>query len=283
MKIALFADIHGKVLLPFKLVDLYQRTTGHKIDLILQCGDIGAFFDLENLDKATIKHAKYDRDELGFYDDFVVENTTIRTFLDQLGVDMICVRGNHEEQEQLDVLETTYIHSSRFPIDVYRRVWVCKTGVEQYFENTKGEQLSFVGVGRIGDRKNRTDSRFIQPYEKQEIQRLVKKNPSVDILLTHDKEHDSARGYGMAEIRSILDNLLVRYHFYGHTGEPYSTELDENGITYSTKIKELEFDRNGILPIGCMLILNKIDEDTFELEVVSQQLTNQLAKHNWKY
>jgi predicted phosphodiesterase len=283
MKIALFADIHGKVLLPFKLVDLYQRTTGHKIDLILQCGDIGAFFDLENLDKATIKHAKYDRDELGFYDDFVVENTTVRTFLDQLGVDMICVRGNHEEQEQLDVLEAQYSDSSRFPIDVYRRVWVCKTGVEQYFENTKGEQLSFVGVGRIGDRKNRADSRFIQPYEKQAIQRLIKKSPNIDLLLTHDKEHDSARGYGMAEIRSILDNLLVSYHFYGHTGEPYYTQLDENGITYSTKIKELEFDRNGVLPIGCMLVLDKIDEDTFELEVVSQQLTNQLAKHNWKY
>ena len=283
MKIALFADIHGKVLLPFKLVDLYQRTTGQKIDLILQCGDIGAFFDLENLDKATIKHAKYDRDELGFYDDFVVENTTIRTFLDQLGVDMICVRGNHEEQEQLDVLEAQYSDSSCFPIDVYRRVWVCKTGVEQYYENRKGEPLSFVGVGRIGDRKNRTDSRFIQPYEKQAIQRLIKKSPNIDLLLTHDKEHDSARDYGMAEIRSVLDSLLIRHYFYGHTGEPYSTQLDENGITYSTKIKELEFDRNGILPIGCMLILNKIDEDTFELEVVSQQVTNQLAKHNWKY
>lgn len=40
MKIALFSDIHGKILLPFKLVDLYQKETNNKIDFILQFGDI---------------------------------------------------------------------------------------------------------------------------------------------------------------------------------------------------------------------------------------------------
>lgn len=71
MRIAIFADIHGKFLLPFKLVDLYQKETGNEIDLILQCGDMGAFPDIKNLDKATLRHASRDRDELGFYDDFI--------------------------------------------------------------------------------------------------------------------------------------------------------------------------------------------------------------------
>lgn len=66
MRIAIFADIHGKILLPFKLVDLYQKQTGQKIDLILQCGDMGAFPNVETMDKATVRHAKHDRDELGF-------------------------------------------------------------------------------------------------------------------------------------------------------------------------------------------------------------------------
>ncbi len=74
MKIALFSDIHGKFLLPFKLVDLYQQETGNRIDLILQCGDMGAYPSLENMDKATLKHAKYDRDEFGFFDDFTTVN-----------------------------------------------------------------------------------------------------------------------------------------------------------------------------------------------------------------
>ena len=55
MKIALFADIHGKFLLPFKLADLYQKKTGNKIDYILQCGDMGAYPNTKNLDKATIR------------------------------------------------------------------------------------------------------------------------------------------------------------------------------------------------------------------------------------
>ena len=36
MRVAVFADIHGKFLLPFKLVHLYQQETGNRIDHILQ-------------------------------------------------------------------------------------------------------------------------------------------------------------------------------------------------------------------------------------------------------
>jgi hypothetical protein len=33
---AIFADLHGRILLAFKLVDHYQRETGQRMDLILQ-------------------------------------------------------------------------------------------------------------------------------------------------------------------------------------------------------------------------------------------------------
>lgn len=99
MRVAIFSDIHGKILLPFKLVNLYQKEKGNKIDFILQCGDMGAYQNIENLDKATIKHAQYDRDELGFYDDFTKANQSIKSFLDELNINMICVRGNHEDHD----------------------------------------------------------------------------------------------------------------------------------------------------------------------------------------
>ena len=35
LRLAIFADIHGKFLLPFKLVDYYQNRTGKKIDFII--------------------------------------------------------------------------------------------------------------------------------------------------------------------------------------------------------------------------------------------------------
>jgi Icc-related predicted phosphoesterase len=236
MRLAIFSDIHGKILLPFKLVDLYQKETGNKIDFILQCGDMGAYPNIENLDKATIKHAQYDRDELGFYDDFTKENQSIKSFLDELKINMICVRGNHEDHDFLDNLEKENFQNSIYPIDIYRKVFVCKSGLKQKLE-TENEALTFVGVGRIGDRKGRTEKRFIQDYERKEVKKLLKTKDNFDILITHDKDDSSQRGYGMAEIREVLDNVIFHYHFYGHTGEPFKQETDFNGITQSIKIK----------------------------------------------
>lgn len=279
MKIALFSDIHGKILLPFKLVDLYQKETGSKIDFILQCGDIGAYPIIENLDKATIKHAQYDREELGFHDDFTKENPEIKVFLNELNINMICVRGNHEDHDFLDRLEKENPDESIFPIDIYGRVFVCKSGLEQTLE-TEDEVLHFVGIGRIGDRKGRSEKRFIQDYERFEIKKLLKTNNTFDVLITHDKD-DSQTGYGMTEIREVLDNVIFQYHFYGHTGEPFREETDVNGITQSIKVRELEFNENGMLEKGCMIILTK-ENGELSIEIVDENFTNKMTKFNWK-
>ncbi len=281
MRIVIFSDIHGKVLLPFKLADLYQTETGNKIDFILQCGDIGAYPTIENLDKATIKHAQYNRDELGFYDDFTEINTSIQSFLDRLNINMICVRGNHEDHDFLDKVEKENGQNRLFPIDIYKRVFVCKSGMKQELK-TADKTLTFVGIGRIGDRKGRTEKRFIQEYEKKEIKKLLKTNETFDVLITHDKDDSSRRGYGMPEIRELLDNVIFHYHFYGHTGEPFQQEIDFNGITQSVKIKELEFNHSGILPKGCMVLLQKNAENNLIIEIAEQTLTNKLTKQNWK-
>lgn len=99
IRLAIFADIHGKFLLPFKLVDYYQNLTGKKIDYIIQCGDMGAFVDKNNMDKATLRRAKHDRDKLGFMDNFIKPNTQIAQFLKTLNIPMYAVRGNHEDHD----------------------------------------------------------------------------------------------------------------------------------------------------------------------------------------
>lgn len=280
MKVAIFSDIHGKILLPFKLVDLYQKETGKKIDFILQCGDIGAYPNTENLDKATIKHAQYDRDELGFHDEFTKINQSIKSFLDELNIHMICIRGNHEDHDFLDDLESKNAQNTIFPIDIYKKVMVCKSGLKQELK-AENEVLAFVGIGRIGDRKGRAEKRFIQDYEKKEIKKLLKTKDIFDVLITHDKDDSSQRGYGMSEIREVLDNVIFHYHFYGHTGEPFKQELDFNGITQSIKIKELEFNKSGVLEKGCMVILEK-ENNKISIEIVEERLTNKLTKYNWK-
>ncbi|MEI7492600.1 MAG: metallophosphoesterase [Bacteroidota bacterium] len=247
MKIAIFADLHGKILLSYILVDLYQKKTGKNIDLILQCGDLGLFPNIEKLDKATLKHAKYDRDEFGFSEDFIKVNPEMQSFLEKLNLQMICVRGNHEDHDFLNELENEFKEATRFPVDVYKKVFICKSGWVQEFM-TKSEHLTFVGIGRVGDRKGRNEKRFIQVYERQQIKNLLKTKDYFDILITHDRDDSSQLGFGMTEIREVLDNVIFLYHFYGHTGEPFNQATVSNGITNSIKIKELEFDDNGFLP-----------------------------------
>ncbi len=281
MKIAIFSDIHGKILLPFRLVDIYQKATNQKIDLILQCGDIGAYPDVKNLDKATLKHANYDKNELGFSDDFVKINPKIQNFLNTLNLNMFCVRGNHEDHDFLDTLEQQSTESI-FAIDAYKRVFVCKSGIIQKFI-CDNQTLVFAGIGRIGDRKNRQEKRFIQEYEKENIKKMLKTKEIIDILLTHDKNESSQRGFGMTEIDIVLQEVLVHYHFHGHTGEPFSQQLHENNITTQIKIKELEFDTNGILSEGCMVIFEKTAENAFHLEIAPKNITNQCTKYNWQF
>lgn len=280
MKIAIFADVHGKLLLPFKMVDWYQQQSAEKIDLILQCGDLGAYPNTHSMDKATLKHAKQDRDELGFLEQFVTPNPQIAQFLQRLNVDMVCVRGNHEDHAYLDQLEQQS-SQPRFAIDCYQRVFICKTGVVQTF--TKGdEQLRVLGVGRIGDHKGRSEPRFIQPYEQKQIKQLLHKPPLIDLLISHDKDIDSLRGYGMSELRSLLDQIPFSYMFHGHTGEDYHQRLDSNGMTQIVKVRELEFNNSGILEAGSMLILTK-QQEQLSLEVLPLSFLNQFQKANWRF
>lgn len=120
MKIATFADVHGKLLLPFVMTDAYQKIFNEKIDLIFQCGDLGAFPRLDKMDRATINHAKRDVQELGFKHNFHTYHKLIDQFLQKLNIPMVCVRGNHEDHEFLDDLESK-TNDTIFSIDAYQK------------------------------------------------------------------------------------------------------------------------------------------------------------------
>ncbi len=288
IRIALFADIHGKFLLPFKMVEHYQNTTGNKIDWIIQCGDMGAFPTKATMDKATLRHVKNDRDELGFMDNFCQKNAEIEAFLNKLDINMLCVRGNHEDHEFLDNLEQQNPNQAYFPIDCYKRVFVAKTGHLINLPNKQGSEIiSMLGIGRIGDRKNRPHAQYIQDYERQKLKQFYKEHSECDLLITHDKEVDSERGYGAEEIEQALDKVAFCYMFHGHTGEPYNQRTANNGITEIIKIKELEFNKHGKLEDGCMLILEKIalekTDDTFNLSKVPLNEIIGFIKNTWHY
>ncbi len=173
MNIAVFADIHGRVLLAFTLCARWERETGERLDLILQAGDLGAYPNADTLDRATRLHAKNDATELGFMQDFTSHDTQVAATLAKTNCPMICVRGNHEDHEWLDTLEAQ-ASSPIYSIDAYQRVWMLKTGVPYMFhvkhwrqpapapdaptasltlrdgQTDVGPGLTIIGVGRIG-------------------------------------------------------------------------------------------------------------------------------------
>ncbi len=282
LRLAVFADLHGKLLLPFKLADHWQRATGQRLDLLLQCGDVGAFPDRKKLDRATLKHARNDRDELGFHDDFVRPKPEIRRFLDGLGLEMWCVRGNHEDHGFLDGLETAAGAAPRYAIDGYGRVLMLRSGVAQHFDKD-GLRLNLLGIGRIGDRKGRTEPRFIQPAERETLRRTLNAGHDFQLLLSHDMAPapENPGGEGLADIDTALDQCPFVYHFHGHTGQPYAAYPAANGITTSVKVRELEFNAAGQLEPGCMVIV-QWDGERWQLEPVPLALIKGFSRHCWR-
>lgn len=291
MNIAIFADVHGRVLLAFKLCARWQRETGERIDLILQAGDLGAYPELSRLDKATRRYADRDPSELGFMGHFVQEDPWVAAQLDETSCPMIFVRGNHEDHLWLDELEQQST-GAIFPVDVYRRIYNLKTGMLWTFQ-TGGEQISVFGIGRIGPPEGEVDqqeSKYIQPYESKRV--YLDSAASVDILLTHHSRTDFVvleRGVkikastGMKEIEHVLDEKQPMYHFYGHYGGPPQVCPDTNGVTLSVKLADLHWERGGsILEAGSMGLLRWHDRNQHTFEVLAEPWLQEYSSYNWQ-
>src|SRR5262249_12849850 len=144
------------------------------------------------------------------------------------------VRGNHEDHVFLDERERAAA-GPIFPIDAYERIFCLKTGVP-YRVGDGSEAISLLGIGRVGQPPlAQVKPKYIQSYEQERLFHLLTA-PGVpieptDILLTHDVPLNLPVGRGMDEIRNALDAFAPRYHFYGHTEEPFKEELDRNGVT----------------------------------------------------
>lgn len=265
----------------------WQRETGERISLILQAGDLGAYPDLARLDRATIRHAQRDENEVGFQRDFVEKREDVTRRLAETTCPMIFVRGNHEDHAWLDDLERRAT-APIFPVDVYERIFCLQTGAPYTFAED-GSTLAILGVGRIGapvGADSPPAARYAQPSELERLYALGAVEP--DILLTHDvpPTHHNSRSAGMEEIRLLLDEYRPIYHFYGHTEEPYLRDLDRNGITTAIRLTDLNWDhkvRGAPLHADAMGILRWRDRANHSFSVVDAPWLREYSLHDWFY
>lgn len=291
MNIAVFADVHGRLLLAFKLCARWQEETGEHIDLILQAGDLGAYPEMERLDRATRKYAERDPTELGFMEHFREYDPNVAAILARTTCPMIFVRGNHEDHAWLDELEQQHTEAI-FPVDVYKRVYNLKTGIPWVFQKGS-EQICVLGIGRIGPHKEEEDqqhARYIQRHESERVYRLEK--TPVDVLLTHHSRTDFVvleRGVkikastGMPEIEHILDRDQPAYHFFGHYGGPPQVRTDTNGVTLSVKLADLHWERGGSeLEAGSMGLLRWHSREEHSFEVLDAPWLREYSRYAWQ-
>jgi Icc-related predicted phosphoesterase len=292
MNIAVFADLHGRVLLAFKLCARWQQETGETIDLILQAGDLGAFSGMETLDKASRRYAEKDPTELGFIEHFRHFDQKVAAQLAKTTCPMISVRGNHEDHTWLDELERQSSEAI-FAIDAYKRVYNLKTGVPWTFQKGN-EQLTILGVGRVEAQETEEYQRpgkYIQKYEQRRLYALDA--TAIDVLLTHDARPDFVileRGVkikvssGMPEIAYLLDRDRPPYHFFGHYGGPAQLRTDLNGVTNSIKLADLHWDRRSTrLEDGSMGLLRWQSRGQHSFEVLDTPWLKEYAASTWKY
>ena len=265
MIIAVFSDVHGKILPCFKLCERWEKENDEKIDLILQTGDLGIFPNPERLDSATKRHARNDEEELGFYYNFYQKQKRAENVLKKLGCNLVFVRGNHEDHDFLDSLEVEH-EGVIFPVDVYNRIFCLKSGLVYTFRKGS-EEIRILGIGRISERaKRKPDKKYIQEYERH---RILSQKEGFDILLTHDSAKDFVtKGFGAKEIRFVLEKFKPVYHFYGHTGEEFNVK--HFGSTIVVKVSDLKWEKSdtgSVLKKGCMAIMHWEDRKMHSLEV----------------
>lgn len=312
VNIAVFADVHGRILLCFKLSARWERETGEKIDLILQCGDMGIFPDLSRLDGGTKKHAKKDPKELGYFYHFAeLGREALSAFkllkcrreaeavLRATTCNLIFVRGNHEDHLFLDRLESRTAEPV-FPVDVYQRLGCLKTG-EVFEFRARGEALRILGIGRIAPGREDASQKlrkpkYIQQHEEDRLFELLEavmekqsrkcKPSGVDVLLTHEPPPGLVTlGEGSEYVRLALDALKPCYHFFGHVRRPCNPVVDANGVTVSAKMANLDWEENRgrSLPRGVMGLLRWQDRKHHSFDIVDEPWMREYTACTWKY
>ena len=87
-------------------------------------------------------------------------------------------------------------------------------------------------------------------------------------------------------VKGICDFLMVHqpsYHFFGHTGTPYHLQLFDNQVTQSCKIAELSWETNGLLPEGCIVLINWHNRFEHQIEMINDDWLKEYTRTGWEY
>lgn len=302
MNIALFGDLHGRLLLPFYLIRRWEQEHSEPIHLALSTGDAGIYRSLQHMEKTSQRWAKRYPEELGFSKLFfkfelrsltLVRHPATDEVLGDTKADLWFVPGNHEDHAYLAKLWESYANALDQPVavdrdwpglmdgrykegqfDGYGRIFCLPQGRIVSLDSPLNEQtwtpdytMSLLAVNGI------------DKYTAKEAWSTP--GAPVQLMLTHDCYHGRLEGfdrtsrrneYGSERLGELIRRVGPTYHFFGHHHYYYpEVELQnfQGGITRSVGLNQVFFDtRESVIKPGCFGILRVQGPEKMTFETV---------------
>lgn len=217
MLVAVFGDVHGALDGMYEVARRWSGESGLAIDLVLQCGDLGAFRsadpnDEAAADRATRRRLERDPTELGAVPYLNGDRTApFETWF---------IHGNHDPFRML----------ARFvdrPIDPAGRIRYLGSGAVHEFR-AADTVLRIAALGGMEYRFGKVAPPVDEPVAKYihgaSLERLHHTPGRADVLLLHEAPfnkglHDRFPT-GSKRITALIEALAPRLVFYGHYDRP---------------------------------------------------------------
>lgn len=284
MKLALFADVHGRLGLMLHLMRNWQLVHASQLDAALIAGDLGCFPDPSKFDRATKRWVERDSEEGGFSKFFTSPLAEVeRLFEGEFGVQcpVLFVPGNHEDYDY--IIATGAQSAARnapqntFPVGCYKRVHCVRDGAIVEIHGQDNARLRITGIWGI------ENARAGAPYKiKTDAVQHGKK--SFDVLLTHDAPAEAYSHGGSALITKVIRSCQPSIHLFGHVhpiGGTHEFSLPDCP-TKSFVLENVVFGTRGRDGLNGSMGLLDWDGSTAKVEIVRESWLSQMRPGNWE-
>jgi len=313
MNIALFGDLHGRLLLPFYLGWRWQEEHGERIDHALCVGDAGIYRSIDHMEKVARRWAERYPDEMGFprfFYRFSPETGRIEPhprateLLEKVDFDLKFVPGNHEEHAFLQRIRDEFARSASSPVAV-DCAWEGVAAGRYQDDDFRGyERLMMLPQGGLVQLDGPIDEggtwEPLDSLNLMAINGLHKFTPRaawsslpaepVHILLTHEtyagrfagESHlERLQNAGSPELLEYIRRLGPEFQFFGHYHWHYPAEHVSTyggGQVTSIGLNQAMFkDQQSTISEGCFGILRVESPDKMEFEIVEDDWLQSLA------
>jgi hypothetical protein len=298
--VAVFGDLHGRVLLAFHLAQRWEAEHGETLHLALSVGDIGVFRSLRHMEPTSRRWAMKYPEELGFSRFFCKFDLQTRTWsrhpladevLDATRVELFFVPGNHEDHAYLDELWTRFAPALDRPLVVDQDWHGLAMG--------KYSDEDFSGYARVRCLPQWHPVELEGPFnEAAAASRVLKvralsgvtpgtpedawsRSYGDEVLLTHETFKGRLRGcdathrrddYGSQALRDHLMATAPAFHFFGHHHWYYpevAIQNEQGTITRSIGLNQVFFrDQESTITQHCFGILRIAPDGAKRFEIV---------------